>query len=75
MQHEAALGTHRAAGEHGLGLERAVRRAQIQLLEQAAQAHVERTVDDNTERALVIVFADQRDGRGKVRVLQARHGD
>ena len=75
MQHEAALGLHRAAEvDRRLGEVLAVER-QLDLLEQVLQLDVDRLVDDQAERALLGVLAQVDHGAGEGAVAHARHGD
>ena len=75
MQHEAALGLHRAAEIHRLvGKVFAVER-ELDLLEKVLQLDVDRLVDHQSERALVGVLA-QVDHRARERIVRhAGHGD
>ncbi|MND06308.1 hypothetical protein D3C83_276010 [compost metagenome] len=58
MQHEAAIGLHRAAEVDRRVLAIAVTHRERQALEQRLQGHVDGAVDDDAERALVVVLAD-----------------
>ena len=75
VQHEAAFGLHRAAEvDGGLGQVLAVQR-EVHLLEQVLQLDVDRPVDDQANGAVIVVFAQQRDGARKMFILHRRHGD
>ena len=66
MQHEAALGLHRAAEvDRLLGQVLAVER-ELDLLEQVLQLDVDRLVDHQAERALLGVLAEVDHGAGEV---------
>ena len=50
-------------------------RLETELLKHVAQVHWQCAIDDDAERALGSVLADQRDCLRKVRVRHAGHGD
>ena len=54
VQHEAAVGLHRSAAQHGLARERESLRVEPELLEHIAEAHRQRAVDHDAERALSV---------------------
>ena len=75
MQHEAAIGLHRAAEidrqvGQALGFE-----LDVDFFEQAGQIHVDRAVDDDAQRTVLVVLADIDQGVGKIRIFHRRHGD
>jgi hypothetical protein len=75
VQHEASLGLHRAAEiDRRVGEVLAVE-AQLDLLEQVPELDVDRLVDDQAERTLVVVLAQVDHGPGERVVRHARHGD
>ena len=45
------------------------------LLEQRLQVHLDRAVDDDAERALVVVLADEGERLGEMRIRHGGHGD
>jgi hypothetical protein len=75
MQHKTTIQLHRAtkidrqAGE-AFGIE-----LDINFVEQARQIHVDRTIDDNAQRAVLVVLANIDESVGKIRVFKRRHGD
>ena len=68
VQHEAALGLHRAAVEHRLLGQVVAAEREVDLLEQVAQADVDRLVDHQAQRALLAVLA-QVDDRARERLV------
>ena len=67
MQHEAAIDLHRTAVMHPCFAQLRVAERNVDLLEQSRERHVDRLVDHDTERALVVVLADVDQRVGKVR--------
>src|SRR5690606_4872428 len=61
MQHETAVGLYRAAEISRRAGVFAVVQRELQALEQGLQRHVDGTVDDQAERALIVVLADVRE--------------
>jgi hypothetical protein len=75
VQHEAALGLDGAAKENGPLCQVVALQREVDLLEQVAQVDVDRPVDDQPQRPLVVVFAHVDHRAGKIAVLHARHGN
>ena len=79
MQHEAAIGLHRAAeihrqsGEQRLDLFILKRNADA--FEQAGKPQFHRAIDDDADRAILVVLADVGQRAGKIRVGHGGHGD
>ena len=75
MQHEAAIDLHRAAEMHRAFAQPGVVERDVDLLEQRGQRHVGRLVDDDAERAVLVVLADVGERVRKMRIRHRRHGD
>ena len=75
VQHEAAIDLHGAAEMHRPLAQLGIGERNIDLLEERGQRHVRRLVDDDAERAVLVVLADVRQRVRKVRVRHRRHGD
>ena len=75
MQHEAAIDLHGAAEMHRPLAQLGVGERDVDLLEQRGERHVRRLVDDDAERAVLVVLADVRQRVRKMRVRHRRHGD
>ena len=75
MQHETTIDLHRSAVMHARFPKIGIAQRNIDLFEECRQGHVDRLVDDDAERALVVVLANVDQGVGKVRIRHARHGD
>ena len=79
MQHEAPVGLHRAAEIHRHGADG--RRQRIRLegdidaLEQGGDIHVDGTIDDDAQGALLVVFANVSQGTRKTRIDHGGHGN
>src|SRR5690606_26940164 len=72
---EAALGMHRAAGQHRRGAQRRVSAGNAHLREDLAQGVVGAPVDDHAHRAVGVVLAQQRHRALEVRIGQRRQRD
>jgi hypothetical protein len=68
VQHEAAVHLHRAAVEDRRAAERRVGQLDLDLLEQRGERHLDRAVDDDAERAVRVVLADERERVSEVRI-------
>jgi len=75
VQHEAAVTLHRAAGKHRHVAQPLVFGRERELVEHFGHAHLERTVDHESERAAFVVLAHERDAVREVRVGERRHRD
>jgi hypothetical protein len=79
MQDKAAIGLHRAAEIHRQVGEAGFRGFVIERdadpIEEPGQVHVGRTIDDDPDRAVCVVFADEGQRAGKIRIVHGRHGD
>jgi hypothetical protein len=75
VQNETAIGLHRPAVMYRGRLEGADVEGDADLLEQAVQIHFDRPVHYHAQRALVGVFANERQGLGKMRIDHVGHGD
>jgi hypothetical protein len=75
MQHEAAIGLHRAAEiDRKLADIRRLSGTSI-FSNSVAEIHVDRAVDDQPERALIVVLGNIDQRFGKIRVIHCRHGN
>ena len=75
MQHEAAVGVYRPAAQHRLRRDVLARGLELHLRQHVREPHGQRLVENDAERALVGVLADERDRLGEVRVGELRHRD
>ena len=75
VQHEAAVDLDRAAEMHGRVADVGIRERNVDLLEQRRQHHVGRLVDDDAERAVLVVLADERQRVREIGIGHRRHGD
>src|SRR5512146_484959 len=75
LEHEAPVGMHRAPPQHRLSGEVLRRRLQLHLREHVREAHRQRLVENDAERAAIGVLADQRHGLREVRIEEGRHRD
>ena len=75
VQHEAAFELHRPPAQHRLAGADGIGVPEIELIEDLAEIHVHRPVDDQAQRPVLRVFADIRDCLLKIRILHRRHGD
>lgn len=75
MQYEAAVGLHRPTKKYRQISKTVSFKRHVNFLEERCQAHVNRSIDDHAERALVIVFGDINKGSRKIRISHCGHGD
>ena len=75
MQHEPAVDLHRTAEMDGRRAQRVVGERDVDLLEQRRQRHVDRLVDDDAQRAVLVVLAHVRERVREMRIGHGRHGD
>ena len=75
MQHEAAVGVHRAAAQHRLFADADVGGLELHLRHHVAELHPQRLVEHDAERAAVAVLANQRYGLGKMAIAEGGHRD
>ena len=75
MQNKAAINLYGSAEMHGHTLEAHAVRRNLDLLQQTLQIHVGRAIDDDAQCAVFIVFADEGQRAGKVRINHGGHGD
>ena len=75
MQHEPAVNLHGPAKMDGHGLQGVAILPDADLLEQRLQVHFNRSVDNDSQGALVVVLADERQRPGEMRIRHVGHGD
>ena len=75
VQHESAVELHGSAEVDRRLAERLVGKGNVDLLEQGRELHVDRPVDDDTQRAVLVVLAHIGERVRKIRVRHGRHGD
>jgi hypothetical protein len=51
------------------------RQRYVDFAEQRSQTHVDRSIDDHTQRSTRIVFGNVDQGPGKIRICHGRHGN
>lgn len=75
VQHKPAVDLNRPAKVHRQSGKFVVGQFDFNLFEQCPQGHIRRPVDNYTQRALLIVLANESERLGKVGIDHVRHGD
>ena len=75
MQHKAAIHLHRAAKMHGHIADLGVGEWNVDLVEQGSEGEVDRSVDHNAERPLLVMLTDISERLRKIGVRHVGHGN
>ena len=75
MHDETAIGLHGPTLQDRLIAAHAGRRRHLQLLEHVGEPHLQRPIDDDAERAVRVMFPDERDRLREIAVGHRRHRD
>ncbi len=75
MQDEAPFGTDRAAEQYGGFRGSRIWVRDFELLKKTTELEGQRPVDHDAQRAVIVMFTDQGNGRAEIRVCHARHSN